>query len=132
MEHFDKCNFSCKVINADFLNFAPCPPPWLSYSDFRNHSLGQSLSMLEVCIIAERCELIDRDAESDCFLTTTSTSTSDLLSSTSTIISDSYSSTSTIISDSYTPILTPENTCSTNGVIHGVLWSIMAIVLIIL
>ena len=60
---------SCPCANkdtiADLLLCAPCPPPILSYGDFRDHALSGGLQIHSVCVIAKRCNIYGID-KNDC------------------------------------------------------------------
>lgn len=51
--HLPACFGSLK----EFLDFAPCPPPVVTYSAFEMYALNQSLLEEEICSIAFRCNL---------------------------------------------------------------------------
>lgn len=57
---------SLDVCKINLLDYAPCPPPMLSYGTFREHALNQSLLLTELCSIARRCILLESDLAVDC------------------------------------------------------------------
>ncbi|XP_053377214.1 uncharacterized protein LOC128547830 [Mercenaria mercenaria] len=71
--YFKVCSCSCpgKGSLEDLLSCAPCPPPMISYEEFRNHALNRSLLLKEVCIIARRCNINGTDIGVDCPPSTT-------------------------------------------------------------
>jgi cobalamin biosynthesis Mg chelatase CobN len=61
-------------LKHDMLNYAPCPPPMMEYSDFYNHALTQNLSHLETCNISRRCRLNETLTDQKCSIMTTTIS----------------------------------------------------------
>ena len=51
---FCTCRRDIKSVE-DYLLCAPCPPPIMSYNDFRDHARNQSLETKDICIISKRC-----------------------------------------------------------------------------
>ncbi|XP_053377237.1 uncharacterized protein LOC123525341 [Mercenaria mercenaria] len=66
MERYRICKPSTYRTVQDLLNFAPCPPPMLNYSEFREHALSRNLSHVEICNITRRCLPGDIDADENC------------------------------------------------------------------
>lgn len=58
--------YCCDYSKSDLLDCAPCPPPVVSYIDFREYAFNLSLSVTEVCSIARRCMQTVPDLTSDC------------------------------------------------------------------
>jgi hypothetical protein len=139
MDYFGLCKLTSNVTNIDFLNFAPCPPPWFNYNEFRDHALNQSLCMHEVCNLATRCGLTG--SKIDCSLSSTTVTTDDLSSIVTRNLSGSTISTtyqtsstvrtsfSTVLSSDYLPI-SQANSQDIGTVILIVLLSAIAVIIV--
>lgn len=68
MEHFGSFP-GCEQENLqDLLQSAPCPPPLITYKEFRKYAFHCNLSQAEVCSITEKCKSKYPDLEQDCFV----------------------------------------------------------------
>ena len=55
MNGYPSCSCCTRESVENFLRWAPCPPPTMSFEDFRNHALDNKLEIGDICLISRRC-----------------------------------------------------------------------------